>query len=152
MEPEEKKQPNLAELYAGEQKRVEELRKLAYSLMPQDAVVIIEKAKQSGIQPYTIQVGDDFFVYRTISRLEYKTLLVEQAQQAEQLMANAPTPTVGRVTVNTKNEDALVLRCTLYPEITALNINQHPAGAIETLNNAIMASSGFGQEPIPIKL
>ena len=64
--------PSLSDIYTAEQKKVDELKKLAYSLMPPEVVAVVQKAKAAGIQPYTVQIGDDFYLYRGMSRLEYR--------------------------------------------------------------------------------
>lgn len=142
----------LSGAYEEEQKRTEELKRLAYSLMPKDAVAVVEGAKAKGVQPYTIQLGDEFFVYRTFSRLEYRDMLVKQASISTKIIEQAEDQTAGRLMANIKNEDAVVCRCVLYPIVNELNVKEYPAGYVETLHNSIMFSSGFNQEPIPVKL
>lgn len=133
-------------------KQAELMRALALKLLPVEARQAVEAAKANGVQPYVIQLGDQFFVYRTIGRQEYRQLLLSQAEQAKSLMEQAPDETVGRIQINLRNEDELVIRCCLWPVIDQLNVKTLPAGYIETLHNTVMATSGFNQEPIPIKL
>jgi len=139
-------------LYEEGQKQQEKLKDLANGLMPTEASEAVNDAKRNGVQPYCIQIGEDFFIYRTISRMEYRKLLTDQADVASRLMEDAPNEMAGRVAIQLRNEDALVLKCLLFPAVNEMTIKQLPAGYVETLNQNIMATSGFGQEPVPIKL
>jgi hypothetical protein len=147
-----KKEKSLEDQYSDIKKRDENLRKLALSLMPAECKSIVEQAKQSGIQPYTVQIGDDFYIYRTINRLEFRKLMMDQSEEAEKLVQQAENQSAGRILMSLRQEETLVQRCVLYPSISQLNIGEYPAGIIETLHNGIMFSSGFNQEPVPIKL
>jgi hypothetical protein len=132
--------------------QAEQLRKLAVSMMPKDALAAAEQAKQAGTQPYTVQVGEDFYVYRTINRFEFRAFTMDQAKQITQLMESAEDPTQGQILAQIKREEALVMKCVVHPVLNEFSIKELPAGVIETIHNSIMATSGFGMEPIPVKL
>lgn len=133
-------------------KQATDLKNLAYSLLPKEAVAIAEQAKAAGANPYTVQIGDDFYVYRTLSRFEYKALTMDLAKQASSIMSQAEDPNSGKILIQMKTEEAIVKKGCLYPKLDDLEIKEIAAGIIETLHNSIMMSSGFGQEVIPVKL
>lgn len=135
--------------YEAEQKRVKDL---AMGLLPPEAIEVVKHAKAMGLQPYTVQIGDQWFIYRVINRMEYTKLLIDQAEPAQKLMQQADTDLVGRITVNLRNEEKLVMKCLLYPRLDELSIKETPAGWVDALNNTIMSTSGFNAEPVPIKL
>lgn len=143
---------DVVQLQADMAKQAEELKGLALSLMPKEAVAIVENAKANGAKPYTVQIGDDFYVYRSLSRFEYKQLSMDMAKQAASLMAQAEDPNSGKLMVQMKTEEMIVKKACIYPAMDDMLIKEVPAGVIETLHNAIMMSSGFGQEVIPVKL
>lgn len=134
------------------EKQMAVMKDLAMKILPEEAKIVVEAAKKSGISPYLIQLGEEYFVYRTMNRLEYKDFLMTQAKQAEALIKDAESETSARILTAQRAEDNLVIRCTLYPKIDELSIKSIPAGYIETLHNTIMSTTGFGQEVIPIKL
>jgi hypothetical protein len=135
--------------YEAEQKRVKEL---AMGLLPPEAADVVRHAKSMGVQPYTVQIGDQWFIYRVINRMEYTKLLVDQAEPAQKLIQQAENDLAGRITVNLRNEERLVIKCLLYPRLDEISVKETPAGWIDALNTAIMNTSGFNAEPVPIKL
>lgn len=143
---------DVVQLQADMAKQAEELKGLALSLMPKEAVVVVEKAKAMGAKPYTVQLGDDFYVYRSLSRFEYRTLSMDLAKQAAAIMSEADDQNSGKILIQMKTEEAIVKKACLYPPMDEMSIKETQAGVIETLHNAIMMSSGFGQEVIPVKL
>ena len=69
---------------------------------------------------------DDLYVWRTLKRQEYKSLLKS-----------------GTLSESARAEEAIVRRCLLYPEPKDSFIYSSPAGVISTLKEQIMHRSGF---------
>lgn len=128
------------------------MRELAMKLLPEEARQAVLVAKQNNVEPYVIQLGDSYFIYRTINRLEYKNLLLSGVEQTQALIEQAPSEAAGRIIMNIRSEDEIVIKCCLWPQLDLMSIKTLPAGYIETIHNTIMATSGFNQEPMPIKL
>ena len=78
--------------------------------------------------------------------------MLEQSKQAEKLMAEAPNQISGRVIVEMRNQNEVVMKATLWPKIDRMSVKTVGAGVVETLHNSIMMASGFGQDAVPIKL
>ena len=83
---------------------------------------------------YLITLGEEKYIYRSIKRFEYKTL-----------MANADS-------TRAFNEEKIVQMCVIYPAIDATKIPTLKAGTITTLVELIMAASNFGVVEEPVKL
>ena len=125
-------------------------RELTMGLLPAAAVEIVNHVKQLGVQPYSFQINDDWFIYRVLGRAEYQQLVISQTEPARKLIAEDEV--AGRIKVNLGNEEKLVLKCLLYPKLNELTIKETPAGWVDTLHNVIMATSGFNANPTPVKL
>lgn len=131
---------------------VEQARQVAMHFLPDEGKQVVEQAKQAGASVFTIQVGDQFYVFRSLGRFEYQNMMIEQSKVAEKLMNEAPNQIAGRVMVEMRNQDEVVQKATLWPRLDPSNVKTVGAGVVETLHNSIMLASGFGQEPMPIKL
>lgn len=103
--------------------------------------------KSQGVQPHVIPIAGEYFMYRTIKRSEWRELQREQAQRAKSSDENAT-----QAMLQTMWEEALVFRCSLFPKIAQENYMSFDAGVISTMADAILFSSGFNQETIPLKL
>jgi hypothetical protein len=125
-------------------------KELTMGLLPAAAADIVKHVKALGVQPYSFQIGDDWFIYRVINRAEYQQLLITQTEPAKKLIAEDEI--AGRIKVNLGNEEKLVLKCLLYPQLNEMTIKETPAGWVDTLHNVIMATSGFNADPTPVKL
>lgn len=83
---------------------------------------------------YSVLLGDERYVYRTLKRFEYKTL-----------MGNADS-------TKAFNEEKIVSMCVLYPQIDPTTMPTLKAGTVTTLVEMIMSSSNFGVVEEPVKL
>ena len=83
---------------------------------------------------YLITLGDDKYIYRSLKRFEYKTLMAS--------------------TESTRafNEEKIVQMCVIYPLMDAAKIPTLKAGTITTMVELIMAASNFGVVEEPVKL
>jgi len=130
------------------------LREIAFEEMPPEQVVMVENAQSQGVKLHAIPVfesvlGDDktWYVYRTIKRQEWHTLQFEHRQRLQ----GAPDE-ITQQEAESMFEDAVVAMCSVAPKIAYKNIGAFDAGAITTLADAVMFSSGFNQNSVPVKL
>ena len=83
---------------------------------------------------YSITLGDEKYIYRSLKRFEYKTIMaVAEANRAF-------------------NEEKIVGMCVLSPVIDATKMPTLKAGTVSTLVELIMAASNFGVTEEPVKL
>lgn len=140
------------DMLKAEKEANEKLRELAYKMLDAGTRQAVEEAKGRGIQPYTVNINDVFYVYRIMNRMEYHKHTLESVQQAEKLISDAKNPSEGRVLAELRSQEDLFLKCLIYPHVDKITIKELPAGVIDTVSDEIMRTSGFGQNPIAIKL
>jgi len=129
-----------------------EFRTVARQMMPEEASAAADSAKAQGAEVFGTQVGEEWYVYRTLSRFEYQNMLLEQAKVVSQLSEQADSDMALNIMSKMREQNDTVIKAMVWPHLDSMNIKTVPAGAIDTLYNAIMIACGFGQEPIPIKL
>lgn len=115
-----------------------------------------EVAKARTANPSIILNRVDFenatFVCRAISRLEWRAHLAAVGEAGKSIREGAANPETANVEIMLRNEEDLCIKCVIFPRLDQITIKNYPAGYIETLANSIMASSGFGNEPVITKL
>lgn len=129
-----------------------ELRTLALSMMPKDAITASEDAKQKGIVPYVTQINDDYFVFRAIKRIEWKAMLEKQAAMIQKANTATEDQNLAAMAADLKAEEDIVISMTIYPKVDAISIKGLDAGVVETLASLIKSKSGFNQQVLAIKL
>lgn len=129
-----------------------EFRSVARQMMPAEASQAADAAKSQGAEVFGTQVGEQWYIYRTLARFEYQTMLLEQAKQIAQLSEQADSEMALNIMSKIREQNDTVMKAMVWPRMDAMSIKSIPAGAIDTLYNAIMLACGFGQEPMPIKL
>ena len=84
---------------------------------------------------YSAVLTDDVkYIYRPMKRIEYKSVI-----------ANPEAP-------RSYMEEQIVLKCLIYPELSAADLAAEKAGTVSTLTDLIMAASNFGINEEPVKL
>ncbi len=147
-------QENL-ELAVEEKAKVElDPRELALQDMPPEQVAEIERVKAQGVRLHVIPIfltvlGDEkaYYVYRTIKRQEWHKIQFEHRQRLQ-----SGAEDITQQEAESMFEDSVVALCSVAPQISPQNIGAYDAGAVTTLADAIMFSSGFNQNSVPIKL
>ncbi len=84
---------------------------------------------------YMVEIEDEVFVFRTITRIEYKEIL--KAKEADALY----------------REERMCEKCVLWPDrYSFINMSQGKAGIPSLLAEQIMDKSGFSPSSAPQKL
>lgn len=97
----------------------------------------LETWKYSFGEIYTSSINDnDFYVWRTVKRQEYKTILGTMAENASEMML----------------EEAIIRKCLLFPSPSIEFVSQSRAGVIPTLYSQIMFNSGFIPREIALNM
>jgi hypothetical protein len=109
------------------------------SLLPEVVFNACEKAKSSGYIPYWLIVNGYSFVYRPVNRKEWREFSRDQNRE---LMAAADDSEL-HVEIKNQYTEKLVKECLLYSEIPV--DDTCGAGYVDTLFDAILVDSGFGQ-------
>ncbi len=107
----------------------------------------VEAFKSQGVGVNVIPIAGEYYLYRTIKRSEWRELQHDQAQRAAASEENTTQQQLQGMW-----EEAVVFRCSLFPQIRPENYMQFDAGVISTMHDAILFSSGFNQETVPVKL
>lgn len=129
-----------------------QIQTLARRMMPAEAVKAADAAKKAGAEVFGTQVGDKWYVYRSLNRFEYQNMLLDQAKQIQQLSESAESEMSLNILSKIREQNTTVISACVYPKLDAMSIKTVPAGAVDTLYSSIMLACGFGQEPMPIKL
>lgn len=97
----------------------------------------IEAWKEQFGDVYVTSFGlDDHYVWRTMSRFEYRKLV----KQLEQLVASGQ---VGSAEANMNNEEAICELCVMFPPLSRTDMASIPAGVASILSQEIMEASSF---------
>lgn len=129
-----------------------EIQSLARRMMPEQATAAADAAKQQGAEVFATQVGETWYVYRSLNRFEYQNMLLDQAKQFAALAEQADSEASLNILSKIREQNTVVMAALVYPKLDAMSIKTVPAGAVDTLYGSIMLACGFGQEPMPIKL
>ena len=99
-----------------------------------EAIPVIENLQKKHKELYLyFFTEDEFFIYRPLSRLEYKELVAQYGDKEELA-------------------EQIVLKGVLYPQITPQQLNDMKAGIVPTLLELILSVSQFGVQNPVIKL
>jgi len=131
-----------------------DMREQALAQMPEAQRATVAAAQSQGVKLHAIPLfesvfGDEktWYVYRTIKRQEWHKLQFEHRQRLQ-----GAKEELTQSEAESMFEDAVVSLCSVAPNIEFGTIGAFDAGAISTLADAIMFSSGFNQNSIPVKL
>lgn len=133
-------------------KMSEDIRSTAKKMMPKETLAAAEKFKAQGLEVYACIIGDQWFIYRPLNRFEYQNLLLDQAKESAQMASQADSEMAATIMTRIREQNATVIKATLYPHIDLMSVKALSAGVVDSLYNNIMLACGFGQEPMPIKL
>lgn len=152
METKENKEFNPLDIKKQVEDQQQQLKNMAIALMPKEALEASESAKKLGLKTYVVQIVNDFFVYKTIKRSEWKVLLEKQMSIAKKLSANSDDQDIQAMNAEHRLEEEIAIVATIWPQLDQISIKSYDAGQIETLATQIKLTSGFGQQPVAIQL
>lgn len=127
---------------------------------------IIDQAKAEGHSVFSLNITGTKYIYRSISRAEFKSLQEKMVKEAEQAKSEADNKKKGleesdpKVAIINQELEAIALQIkdrgeerlleigVLHPKIT----ENTPAGVHSTIADHIMQASGFGNEEEPEQL
>lgn len=105
-----------------------------------------EEAKAKGIEVHFVKIAGKEYLFKTINRLEWKILL----KKRNEAMQKAGEDELKKAEVLEQELESLLEVALIY---SADKLESIPAGAVQTVCDAIMMASGFaGLESEPIKL
>lgn len=114
----------------------------------------IDNIKATRLPVFSLPVDGTNYIYRGISRKEFKALQGSMTQLAEELRLKyakkeeEPKLTTELALLKEKSEEELVLLALIDPEIkTKADIEMLPAGIVTRLADLITSASGFVDEP-----
>jgi hypothetical protein len=106
----------------------EEAEKILYEKDPTLETLLPQfREKYSDVYVFFFS-DDEFYIYRPVTRFEYKDLDREYGQDAEKFL------------------EMLVCKAVLYPKLTPEKLDALRAGVAPTLATLILNASGFGVE------
>lgn len=105
-----------------------------------------EEAKAEGFQPMYVKISGQEYVYRGVTRQEWRDLLQRQNVR----IAEAGEDAVKIAAIKEDEMEELVKASLVFPVEIAENM---PAGVVQSLADAVLLESGFaGPEMEPVKL
>jgi hypothetical protein len=118
---------------------------------------LVDQAKKAGHRVFSTSIAGKAYIYRSISRAEFRELqkivLSETAQLRE--IESPEEFELKSAEVKDRNEDRLVAMGLVHPvaesELDIANVAS-AAGVVTTLSDLIMTASGFGAELEPTEL
>jgi len=112
----------------------------------------VKKAKEHGCVVEYLPLGDSEFVYRSLNRLEWKTLHAESIAKTRGVDGSVDPMKV--IEIKDESEDAVAMKALIYPKHeTVAELSNYPAGYIAQLADRITELSGFGESDVePTKL
>lgn len=84
---------------------------------------------------YITEFLGEFFIWRTLSRSEYRAM----ARQLEEALANGQSQAMASL----DNEDSIAELCILYPKYDRENTTGSMAGVATSISSQVMEASGF---------
>ena len=114
-----------------------------FSFIPQEVKEASEKAKAEGLTPYWLSINSYSFVYRPITRKEWKTITRDQNKE----ILEADEDLEKQLDIKNHYTELLVKNCLVYSDISV--DESFGAGYVDTLFEAILVDSGFGQPDQP---
>ena len=122
----------------GEEEALEEM-----DMTPQEITDAVEGAKKAGLRPYWIMLNGFHFIYRPINRKEWREMTRSQNKE----MLAAQDDTEKQVDIKNEYTEKTVIQCLIYSDIPV--DDSLGAGYVDTLFDAILVDSGFGQPDMP---
>ena len=105
---------------------------------------VIDHVKAEGYTVASVPVGGTTYVFRAVTRSEWRKLLSERAGMLKDVGEDP-----GKMLEIQENEsERLVDMCVVYPKINASNML---AGAVVSLSDQILLLSGFGGPDLEAK-
>lgn len=138
----EEQEPLLEEEVEEVEEGLEVLRKL--SLPPEVTEAMEKRWKKEfpNCEVFAMRFSDtEAYVFRTLTRFEYKTMLKTAAQS--QMSAQE---------LELHQEENVVERCLLHPKLNRVDMESMKAGTITLLADAILNASGFTAMGGPVRL
>lgn len=105
-----------------------------------------------------VTVNGEWFIYRNLSRQEFKVILKETTdrtiKKAEQAEAAGQPVNAAFMQAETQAylEERVAVEAVLHPKLSLARMGEYDAGLPKLLNDAVMARSGFEQNAQPIVL
>lgn len=115
---------------------------------------LVNAAKAAGHVVKMIKINDKPFIYRSISRKEYRDIQKQIAAKATDMKAKMTPEQFDTESASLKDdaEELLLIRCMISPRIgSELDFKQGDflAGSVSTIADLVMQSSGFGADVEP---
>ncbi len=146
-------QPDVKDLLAKANDEASRIRDMARQLMGENVLKAVDQAKAAGVEVSVAQIGTPWYAYRPLSRLEFLLIQSELAKEAQSLYKEPEANEADiQLKIQAREQEKMVFKGCVYPEINKLNIGLFNAGVIDTLHKLIMSASGFNQEVIPVKM
>ncbi|RMG69778.1 MAG: hypothetical protein D6710_08305 [Nitrospirae bacterium] len=113
----------------------------------EQAQAAADRLKEQGYTPvYTVIAGQEF-VFRPITRAEWRELIRRRNQQA----AEAGDNQIAIAEIQEDSAEEFTKMAVVYPE--NFDVSKAPAGIVNSLSDAILLESGFaGPDVEPVKL
>jgi TPP-dependent 2-oxoacid decarboxylase len=113
----------------------------------------IDGLKAEGFKVYSATISGTKYIYRNISRAEYRTLQDELAQEAKKYRnASTEEQEDASIEIREQAEERLVLTTIVDPELSQSRLEKLPAGIVTTLSELVMKCSAFGIDVEPEEL
>jgi hypothetical protein len=117
----------------------------------------IAKWKQMFKKVYEVDIMDDTYIYRGITRPEVRRISQEAAKKITQLRASNVTEIESQGIVEELMQEMQVRMCTLFPDLSVIDFNDPSssmslAGVVPALAQAIDEASGGNITIIPREL
>lgn len=111
--------------------------------IPEDIKKAVNSAKENNQRPYWIMLNGFNFIYRPITRKEWRD--ITRAQNKEMIAAQDDSER--QVDIKNEYTEKTVTQCLLYSDVPV--DDTLGAGYVDTLFDAILVDSGFGQPDMP---
>ena len=116
----------------------------------------MKRAKSTFQNVNVSYIADEWYITRSLSRREYRALTQEQAnlmqKELEASQEQGMNPEAVRATLNMVSEEGVAILGTVYPQLDKDSVRNKPSGVATTLHNTILATSGYQDNPVPIKI
>jgi hypothetical protein len=121
--------------------------------------MIPHMAEQAGGRKLgVVNANGEWFIYRSISRREFKNVVTESAdraiKQAEAAEQAGKPLSPAHLNAETQGylEEKIAADCTLHPRLSMARMGEYDAGLPKVLHDSIMLRSSFDQQAQPIAL
>lgn len=120
--------------------------------LSQEVRTRVDACKANGHIVKAVEINDKVFVYRSISRKEYRDIQKEISAKATKMKASMTPEQFDSESATLKDdaEELILVKCLVEPQITQLDFATGAlAGNVTTLAELIMTCSGFGVQVEP---